>query len=81
MTVAFDDGIIRLSGNCGLEDVETLLGFLQSQAQPKVDLRKAHHLHGAVLQLLITARARVEHPAEDPFVRQLTVGSAEVPTA
>lgn len=73
MSVTLDNDVIRLSGDCGLEDVETLLGLLQANAQPNVDLREASHLHGAILQLLITSRLRVEHPAQDPFVHQLTV--------
>ena len=71
MSVALDANIIRLTGNCGLDDVETLLGLLQAQDQPRVDLRGANHLHGAILQLLLTSRPRVDHPPDDPFVRQL----------
>jgi hypothetical protein len=74
MTVSLSDGVVALSGECGLDDVEVLLSHLQKAAELKVDLRHAIQLHGAVLQLLLVFKPRLAHPAMDQFVRQLTVG-------
>jgi len=78
MTITLSDGVVALSGKCGLDDVEVLLGHLQSTAELKVDLRHAEQLHGAILQLLLVFKPRLAQPAGDPFVRLLTAGLASV---
>jgi hypothetical protein len=69
MTVTADGATITLQGNCGIDDAETLLGFLQAQPAPMVDLTNATHLHGAVLQLLLAFRPPLSGQATDMFTR------------
>jgi hypothetical protein len=80
MTVTLSNGVAVLSGKCGLDDVEVLLGHLQTTVELKVDLRHAEQLHGAVLQLLLVFEPSLAQQAGDPFVRLLTAGLASVAT-
>jgi hypothetical protein len=68
MSVAGDDETIALEGHCGIEDVEPLLSILQRQPGHLVDLSRATHLHGAVLQLLLVFRPRLSNNEGDPFI-------------
>lgn len=64
MTVALDQGIVRLSGHCSAEDAEILLKHLAAGVR-RVDLSGCDHLHGAVVQLLMAARpALLGEPAQ-----------------
>jgi hypothetical protein len=69
MTVTADGATITLQGNCGIDDAETLLGFLQDQPGRAVDLTNATHLHGAVLQLLLAFRPPLSGQPTDMFTR------------
>ena len=67
MTVAADNGIVRLSGHCSAEDAELLLHHLVAGAR-RVDLDGCDYLHGAVVQLLMATRPAITgEPA--PFIR------------
>ena len=54
MTVALEDGRIRLSGRCGAEEAERLLALL-AEGHDRVDITGCEHRHAALLQLLIAA--------------------------
>ena len=64
MTVAIDQGVVRLCGRCTAEDAELLLNHLVGGCR-EVDLTGCDYLHGAVVQLLMAARpAIVGEPAK-----------------
>lgn len=58
MSVAIDQGIVRLSGRCMAEDAELLLKHLAGGAK-RVDVGGCDYLHGAVVQLLMAARPTI----------------------
>lgn len=79
MVVKEDGGVIRLEGNCTIEEAEDLHRWLGEQPGAQVDLRPCTHLHAALLQLLLVWRPRVMLP-EDARLRgvlapALTAGS------
>jgi len=56
MTVEVVGDTIRLTGRCGVEDAERLLELL-GQGARRVDLSGCEHLHTALVQILLAARA------------------------
>jgi len=69
MSVALDGTVVRLTGNCRVEDAEPLLAMLQAQGQRSVDLSEARQLHTAVVQILLAIRPEIRGRSLDPFVR------------
>jgi hypothetical protein len=70
MTVALNnDGVIILTGQCPVEDAETLLEHLQARRDGPVDWSGCTALHTAVLQVLMAARPRLLGEVGDEFVR------------
>jgi len=71
MSIEIRGEFVHLHGRCGIEDAEPLLEILSSAASI-VDLTGCDHLHGALLQLLLTARPKlVGEPG--PFVMKWIV--------
>ena len=68
MSVTGDAQTITLAGHCGIDDVEPLLDLLQSQPRHLVDLSRATHLHGAVLQLLLVFGPPLAGAECEPFI-------------
>lgn len=56
MSVRMDGDIIRLEGDCRVEDAEALLSALQSVSRPTVELSACKSLHTAVAQVLLALR-------------------------
>ncbi|WP_159717446.1 hypothetical protein [Geminicoccus flavidas] len=69
MTVRLVGDVIRLEGACPVEEAEALLALVQERPDRPVDLSGCRHLHGAVLQVLLAFRPRVQGQSEDPFLR------------
>jgi hypothetical protein len=69
MTVALDGTVVRLTGECRVEDAEPLLAMLQEQAGRNVDLSEARRLHTAVLQILMAIRPEIRGGSLDAFLR------------
>jgi len=67
MTIQVADGTIHLTGRCPAEDTEPLLEHLSSGFS-KVDLTGCDHLHTAVFQLLMAAKADIRGEPS-PFLR------------
>ena len=67
MTVQRDGDVIRLRGNCTVEDAEPLLDLLLNGASA-VDLDGCGRLHTAVVQVLWAARPRVSGVPMDAFI-------------
>lgn len=68
MSVTVEDGVIRLSGRCGVEDAESLLVALQEGQDSTVDLKGAQKLHMAVAQVLLAVRPAVRGTPENAFL-------------
>ena len=75
MTVSLNADIIALSGSCGVEEVDTLVGYLESQPDVSVDLGAATEIHTALWQALIAFRAKiVVSPMSSLVVEKLLAG-------
>jgi len=68
MTVRFAEGRIELSGDCPLEDAETLLAALIEHPEAAIDLTRCTSLHTAVVQPILAAKATIVGASADPFV-------------
>lgn len=64
--------LIQLSGECTIEEAETLLGHLeQAGSKAELDLKPCHEMHSAVLEVLMVKRPKISELPEDPFTRRL----------
>jgi hypothetical protein len=59
MTVSMDDKAIRLTGPCGVEEVETLAGYMDRHPDLHIDLSAATTIHTALWQALMVFRPRI----------------------
>jgi hypothetical protein len=57
-----------LSGQCDVDDAETLFRFLAENEKAQVDLSEATHLHAAIYQALAATKRRISKHPEDAFV-------------
>ena len=73
MTVRLDTGVVRLDGDCAVEDAETLLALLLDQPAAAIDLAQCTRLHLAVVQVLLVAHRPIAAPPGDPFLRDFIV--------
>lgn len=69
MSIIVEGGVIKLSGICGSDDVEALLTALAEKGSKVVDVSNVDHLHGAVLQTLLTFAPSILGSPRDSFVR------------
>jgi len=69
MSVQLADGMIRLDGDCPVEDAETLLALLQEHQSASVSLRHCTRLHLATAQVLLAAGRPIAEPPAEPFLR------------
>ena len=70
MSVVLEGGVIRLLGDCRVEDAEKLVALLQGEAAPRVDIAAALHLHTAVVQVLLAFRPAVVGISADRFIAE-----------
>lgn len=71
MSVRLDGTVIRLEGDCHVEQAETLVRLLQEGPARTVDIGQCRQLHSALAQALLAFGAPVHGEAEDPFLRDL----------
>lgn len=80
MSVRADGDIVRLEGDCRVEDAETLVALLQARTSVTVDLSQCRVLHSAVVQALLVLRPPMRGEVDDVFLRTWvlppTAGSA-----
>lgn len=69
MSVRRDGPIVRLEGDCPVEEAEALVGLLQSGDVEAVDLSGCGRLHAAVAQALLAFAAPLRGPPVEPFLR------------
>lgn len=59
MTVIVDNTAIRLTGQCGVEEVETLVGYMDRHPDLHIDLSAATAIHTALWQALMVFRPKL----------------------
>jgi len=59
MTVSMDDKAIRLTGPCGVEEVETLVGYMDRYPDLHIDVSGATTIHTALWQALMVFRPKL----------------------
>jgi hypothetical protein len=69
MSVRWDGSLIRLIGDCRVEDAEALVTMLQTHGGAPVDLSEAAQIHTAVVQVLLAATPALRGTSRDSFVR------------
>ena len=70
MSVALGDGVIVLSGACGVEEAETLLALVQGYPGVPVDLTAAGPVHTALWQVLLATSPPIGGEPTNPFTRR-----------
>jgi hypothetical protein len=70
VTVALEGAVVRLVGDCMLEDAPTLAALLAEARAETVDVSSCRSLHGAVLQVLLTFRPAAQGTFADAFLRE-----------
>ena len=76
MTVRLEEGMIRLEGDCHIEDAEALVSLLQGGAARPVDVSRSGHLHSAVMQALLSLTPRIVGSPGDRFIREWVLRGA-----
>jgi hypothetical protein len=62
------DGVIELSGRCGVDDAEALQSRLLIAPASAIEWVACEQLHAAVLQVLLTAKPRIQGVPSSPFL-------------
>lgn len=78
MSVSVDNGVLRLQGDCQVEEAETLVGLLQSAGASSVDLSQCRHLHSALVQALLAFRVRIVGESQTPFIRDFVAPALDL---
>jgi hypothetical protein len=73
MTVRREGAVIRLEGDCRVEEAETLTAFLENGGGWTVDVSQCRHLHAALVQALLRFGPMVQGVPENPFIRDMIV--------
>jgi hypothetical protein len=79
MSVRIDGDVIRLEGACHVEQAEVLLQALLAVPERTVDVAGCRHLHGAVVQVLLSFATRVSGDPADAFLRQFVAPNFQPP--
>ncbi len=78
MSVFMDNGVLRLEGDCPVEEAETLVGLLQGAGASDVDLSQCRHLHSALVQALLAFRVRIVGKSQTPFIKDFVVPALDL---
>lgn len=73
MSVRLDGDVIRLEGDCHVEQAEALVRLLQEDRERQVDLSACRQLHSALAQVLLAFGSAVGGNPDDPFLRELVL--------
>jgi hypothetical protein len=68
MSVRFEDGAIRLTDECAVEEAETLSSLIAQHSGAPVDVSLCRLAHTAVLQVLLSFAPQVRGDFSDPFL-------------
>jgi hypothetical protein len=81
MSVNLEDDIIRLQGQCGVEEAERFLVLLQETPGRRVNLARADNLHTALVQIIMALRPQLIGECGDVFVREWVIPKLAAPDA
>lgn len=73
MSAARDGDVIRLAGDCGVEDAEPLAALCRAAPGLPVDLAGATSLHTAVVQVLLERAPPLRGVPADAFAAELVL--------
>ena len=73
MSIRLEGHIIRLEGDCHVEQAEMLVRLLQEDPSRCVDLEGCRRMHGALAQVLLAFGATVCGTPKTPFLRDLVL--------
>lgn len=66
MSIEVRGKLIKLVGDCGVEDAETLHAkLLRAKDDARLDLSECQHLHSAVVQVLLTQPRQLKRGRDD----------------
>jgi hypothetical protein len=68
MPIRYEGDTAVLHGLCTVEEAEPLLEFVRAVAGARVDATEVDHVHTAIVQVLMAARADVKHSFTDPVL-------------
>jgi hypothetical protein len=68
MSVHLEGNIIRLIGDCPVEDAESIVSLLQADGARELDLAECTRLHSAVVQVMLAFRPPIAAPSRDGFI-------------
>jgi len=60
MPITYTEGIAHFEGLVGIEEADTLMELIQKQKEVPIDLTHCTHLHTAIVQILMVARAPIQ---------------------
>lgn len=75
MPLEFKRNVAVFQGQVGVDEAETLLGWLQRHPAAVADLATCTHLHPANLQVMMAAALRVKAWPAEPVLRQWLQGA------
>jgi hypothetical protein len=71
MSVTFENGVIRLTDECSIEEAETLTGLIVEYPTAPIDLSQCRLAHGAVIQVLLSFLPELMGAFDDPFLQSV----------
>ncbi len=71
MSIEYRDDTAYLNDVIAVEEAETLLEWIQTRSQPKIDMSSLEHIHTACLQVLMAAKPQVVGWPEDNKLKDL----------
>ncbi|PWE52925.1 hypothetical protein DEM27_27945 [Metarhizobium album] len=78
MTVSVDDKAIRLTGPCGVEEVEVLVDYMDRHPDLHIDLSAATTIHTALWQALMVFRPRIAETSVSTLISDKVLASVKV---
>lgn len=80
MSVTLEGSLIRLEGDCPVEDAEALVGLICAQPGRAVDVSHCRYLHSAVAQALIALRPALVGASLDEALEAWVFGPLKAST-
>lgn len=68
MPLELHESTATVVGTLAVEEVADLVTWLRETARPRINLRRASHLHTAAVRALIAFRPKVSGLPADPFI-------------
>ncbi len=78
MSVVMENGVVRLEGDCPVEEAETLVGLLQGSGVSGADISQCRHLHSALVQALLAFRVPIVGESQTPLIRDFVTPALEL---